>query len=87
MAKVYGLYNQTKKERYYGSTTRPVNKRLGEHEAGQTATLGNWNWKRDKIIVKTIAKGLPPPRATKKAQGLESRKPPRGWKNLQTGGK
>lgn len=87
MAKVYGMYNQTKKQRYYGTTTRPVNKRLGEHEAGQTAALHNWNWKRDKIMVKTIAKRLSAHEATKKAHGLESRKPPQGWKNLQTGGR
>jgi len=87
MAKVYGMYNQTKKERYYGTTTRPVNKRLGEHESGQTAVLRPWNWKKDKIMVKTIAKGLPPYKATQKAHKLESRKPPPGWKNLQTGGK
>lgn len=87
MAKVYGMYNQTTKERYYGTTTRPVNKRLGEHEAGQTVALRNWNWKKDKIIAKNIAKGLPPHKATEKAHELESRKPPRGWKNLQTGGR
>ena len=87
MAKVYGMYNQTRKERYYGSTTKPVNKRLGEHETGQTAALRNWNWKGDKIMVKTVAKGVPPHKATEKAHELESRKPPQGWKNLQTGGK
>lgn len=87
MAKVYGMYNQTKKERYYGTTTRTVNKRQGEHESGQTTALGNWNWKRDKIVVRTIAERLTQQKAVDKAHELESRKPPPGWKNLQTGGK
>lgn len=87
MAKVYGAYNQTKKQRYYGSTTQPVSKRLGQHQAGQTLALRNWNWKKDRIIVRTIAKGLPPAKATEKAHELELRKPPPGWKTTQTGGK
>lgn len=87
MAKVYGMYNQTRKQRYYGTTSRPANTRLGEHEAGQTRALRNWNWKKDKIIVKTIAKGVSPSKATEKAHELESRKPLPGWKTLQTGGK
>ena len=87
LAKVYGMYNQAKKQRYYGSTTQPVNKRLGQHESGQTAALRHWNWKRDKITAKTIAKRLTPQKATEKAHELELRKPPPGWKTIQTGGK
>ncbi|GAJ07275.1 unnamed protein product, partial [marine sediment metagenome] len=82
MAKVYGTYNYTKRERYYGSTKREVKKeRVPEHKAGQTQAIKHWNWKKDKIVTRTIAKGLPPGRATQKAHELESRKPPSGWKN------
>ena len=87
MAKVYGMYNQTKKQRYYGRTTQPVNKRLGQHKAGQTPALSKWNFEKDKILARTIAKGLSPAKATKKAHKLELRKPPPGWKTIQTGGR
>ncbi len=87
MAKTYGMYNYTKKERYYGKTKRVVPKRREEHATGQTQAISHWNWRKDKIITRTIAKGLPPKKATDKAHELESRKPPRGWKTIQTGGK
>lgn len=87
MARVYGLYNYTRRERYYGMTERPLKRRRLEHEAGQTAALSNWNWKKDKVAIRTIAKGLSARKATEKAHELESRKPPPGWKTIQTGGK
>lgn len=87
VGKVYGLYNRTKKQRYYGSTTRSVEKRLQEHAASQTGATAHWNFKKDKIYHRTIAKGLSPQKATEKAHELESCKPPRWWKTLQTGGK
>ena len=86
MAKVYGMYNQTRKERYYGETTRQVDERLGEHESGRTEALKKWNWQKDKITTRTIAKGLSERNAIKKAHELESQKPPPGWKNIKTGG-
>lgn len=86
MAKVYGMYNQSRRQRYYGKTTRKVDKRLGEHEAGKTEALKKWNWKKDKIITRTIAKGLSEKAAIKKAHKLEQRKPPPRWKNIHTGG-
>lgn len=86
MAKVYGMYNKTKKQRYYGETTQKVDERLAQHEAGKTKALKNWNFKKDEITTRTIAKGLPEKKAIKKAHELEERKPPAGWKNIQTGG-
>ena len=86
MAKVYGAYNRSKRQRYYGKTTRKVDRRLSEHEAGNTKALKNWNWGKDKITTRTIAKGLAEKAAIKKAHELEQRKPPRGWKTIQTGG-
>lgn len=86
MAKVYGMYNHSKRQRYYGETTRKVDKRLGEHEARKTKALKNWNFQKDKIITRTIAKGLPEKAAIKKAHELEQRKPPPRWENIQTGG-
>ena len=86
MAKVYGLYNRTKKERYYGSTTREMKKRMQEHASGQTQATSHWNFKKDKIDHRVIQKGIPEQKATEKAHELESRRPPSRWKNLQTGG-
>lgn len=57
MAGVYGIYNDTKRERYYGTTKRKMPQRLGEHESGQTVSLQHWNWNSDKIRTRTIAKG------------------------------
>ena len=50
MAKVYGLYNDTRRQRYYGKTRRPMRKRIGEHRAGQTASIAHWDFEKDKIL-------------------------------------
>lgn len=86
MAKVYRLSNETRKERYYGKTSGEVKKRVIAHEAGKTKALSKWNFSKNKILTKTIGKGLTEKKATKNAHRLEKRKPPPGWKIIQTGG-
>jgi len=84
---VYRLQNFTKKEIYYGTTEKPVRERVKEHRSGYTIAIEHWNWARDIIRYRTIAKGLRKNKAIDKAHKLESRKPPRGWKIIQTGGR
>lgn len=86
MATVYGLYNYRKRQRYYGTTTRAMRERLREHRAGQTQATRHWNWKRDRITYRVIARGLPLDKAIEKAHELELRTPPPEWMVIQTGG-
>jgi len=86
MATVYGLYNYTKKERYYGTTKRELTERVLEHVRGQTEALDHWDWETDDIKIKRIKRGISPIAATRKAQALEKIKPPLGWHIIQTGG-
>jgi len=84
---VYRLKNLTKREFYYGTTEKPVRERVKEHRSGDTIAIRHWNWARDVITYKTIKTGLPNRKAIEKAHKLESRKPPKGWKTIQTGGR
>ena len=86
MATVYGLYNYTKRERYYGTTTRAMVERLREQKSGQTQAISHWNWRRDRITARVIATRLTLNRAIAKAHELELRTPPPGWTIIQTGG-
>jgi len=86
MAKVYGLYNQTRRQRYYGKTRRSLKARAEEHSSGQVQATESWNWDKERVIIRTIAAGLTERQATRKAHALERRKPPPGWKTIQTGG-
>lgn len=86
MRYVYGIYNYTRKERYYGTTEESVRDRIERHRSGQTLALQRWNWERDRIRYKTIAR-LPERRAIRKAHRLESAPPPLGWRNIQTSGR
>ena len=87
MARVYGMYNRTRKEQYYGSTKRLLKERIKEHASGRCEATNHWKFGRDKIYWKTIRKGLSAQKATDKAHQLEARKPPPGWKTIQTGGR
>ncbi|TET40603.1 MAG: hypothetical protein E3J65_00685 [Dehalococcoidia bacterium] len=84
---VYVLLNFTRKERYYGTTEKPVRQRVKEQRSGGTIAIRHWNWARDDIRYRTLATGLPDSKAIEKAHKLESRKPPKGWKTIQTGGR
>ena len=84
---VYRLKNFTKKEFYYGTTEKPIRERVKEHRSGHTIAIEHWNWAKDDISYKTISMGLRNSKAIEKAHKLESRKPPKGWKTIQTGGR
>jgi len=85
MAKVYGLYNRTRKERYYGITTRQNVKRMKEHASGQANALKHWNFSEDDIEVRIVARGLSQENAVARVYELELRKSRAGWKTIQTG--
>ena len=84
--KVYGVYNNTRKERYYGTTKGLVPNRIREHRSRRTGALQKWNWGKDKIRYRTIAH-LPDKKAIRKAHKLELAPTPPGWRTIQTGGK
>jgi len=74
MRYVYGIYNYTRKERYYGTTEGSVRYRMEQHRRGYTRALQRWDWEKDRIIYKTIAR-LPETRAIQRAHRLETTPP------------
>ena len=84
MANVYGLYNRTREERYYGVTTRQRVNRMKD-ASRQANALKHWNFDEDDITVTTVARGLSHEMAVARVYELELRKSRAGWKTIQTG--
>lgn len=83
---VYVLNNYTQKEKYFGTTEKPVIERVKEHEKGDTESIKHWKWGIDEIEYGVLAENLPDQEAIDMAHAKEKETPETGWSHIQTGG-